>query len=174
MTYKEAAQAAIDAANGDIQIAAEAIYKGPKPLAVYAISVGLDKIKSRRRAANRREIRREVKPEFKAGKTFGSVVLTPQSKKRLTDGAQRLFGKDGWDIGDLNIGYFTREDLLAQASKERASAKGHVRNARFYEALAEPMKPGQLVKDYWKPETATKVKEEIWQKTEKKTADLID
>ena len=174
MTNKEAAHAAIEAADGDIFVAAEAIYKGAKPLAIYVITVGLDKLKARRRATNRREIRREVKPEFKQGKTYGSVVLTPQAKKRLSDSAQRLFGKDGWDIGDLNIGYFTREDLLAQASKERASAKGHIRNARFYEALAEPMKPGQIVKDYWKPEAASKIKTDIWQKSEDKKVDLVD
>lgn len=82
--------------------------------------------------------------------------------------------KHGWDIGEINIGAFTREDLLAQASKERASAKGHIRSARFYEALAEPMKAGQLVRDYWKPEAAIKVKEEIWQKADPQKADLVD
>lgn len=173
MTHKEAAQAAIEDADGSISEAAIAIYDGPKPLAMYVISVGLEHIKARHRATNRREIRREVQPQFTQGKTVGSVVLTKQAKKRISDNTQRLFGKDGWDIGDLNIGSFTRESLLDQAARERSSAKGHIRNARFYEALAEPMKPGQLVKDYWKQEKAISVKNTIWKETEGQRPDLV-
>lgn len=174
MTNKEAAQAAILAAGGNIPIAAEAIYAGPKPIALYVISIGIEHLKARQRATNRREIRREVQPEFKAGRTSGSVVLTPQAKKRLTASTQRLFGKDGWDIGDLNIGNFTKEGLLDLAAKERASAKGNIRNARFYEALAEPLKPGQIARDHWKPEAATEIKTKIMRETEGKILDFVE
>jgi hypothetical protein len=174
MTNQEAAQAAIDEAGGDVSVAALAVYNGPKTLALYVLAVGLEHLKARKRATNRREIRREIKPEFKRGKTYGSVEFTPRSKKLLFESTQRLFGKDGWNIGDLNLGGFTREGLLELAARERASAKGHIRNAQFYEALADPMKPGQLVKEYWKPEKANEIKNKIWRETETKQPALID
>lgn len=165
--YKEAAQAAIENADGDIGAAASAIYNGSKPLALYVISVGLEHLKARRRATRRRELRAVVQPQFVPGKTVGSIVLTPQAKKRIEANTRDLFGKDGWNIGDINIGSLTKEDLLAQALKERGSAKGHLRNAKFYEALAEPMEPGQIVKDYWKqPSKVTAIKNDVWKTTE--------
>lgn len=86
---------------------------------------------------------------------------------------QTLFSKDGWNIGEINIGDFTREDLLEHAAKERKSAKGHIRNAQFYEALAEPMAAGQKVSAYWKPDKALKVREDIWKNTESKSPALV-
>jgi hypothetical protein len=163
----EAALAVIDAADGNVSAAALDFYNGPKSLALYMLEIAVTHLKARKRATNRRSLRRVVQPEFKKSGVTGRIVLTQRAKKRLTENTRSLFGKDGWDIGEINIGAFTREDLLAQAAKERASAKGHIRNAQFYEALAEPMKPGEVVRDHWKnPSKVTAVKDKIWRDTE--------
>jgi hypothetical protein len=171
MTMKEDVLKILDASD-DVQDAANTIYQGPKSLAIYTITVGLDKLKSSRRRTRRKELRDEVKPQFKQGPTVGSVVLTESAKRRLAANARDLFGPDGWMIGDLNLGNFTKEQLLSQAENERKSAKGSLRNASFYEALAEPLVPGQQAKDYWKLADAQRVKASVWKDTERRRAAL--
>lgn len=173
MMIPQPVQMILDSVDGDTSLAAEKVYEGSRQTALYVITVGLEQMKARHRAGRRRELRREVKPRFKSGKTTGSIELTPQCKKRLFVMTNELFGDDGWKIGEISLGNFTKETLLDQASKERQSASGHVRNAQFYEALAAPLQPGQLVREFWQPETATKLKQEIWDRTRNQKADLI-
>jgi hypothetical protein len=149
-----------------ISAAAEAIHSGPKKIALYVIALGLETLRAKKRRQRRRELRSEIAPQYTKGRTTGSVVLTAASKKRLVKRTKELFGDDGWQIGDLNLGDFTKEALLSQAAAERASAKGSIRNAQFYEALAEPLQPGQTCRTYWKSETAHKIKSGIWKETE--------
>jgi hypothetical protein len=163
----------LEEVDGDISEAATVIYKGPKQIAFYVITLGLEWMKSKQRRERRRELRTEVKPQFTPGPVTGSYVLTKSAKKRILRHTQELFGDNGWKIGDLNLGEFTKEQLLAQASAERASAKGSIRNAQFYEALAQPLQPGQMAKDYWKSETAHKIKSGIWNQTEDSRPDLV-
>jgi len=162
----------LDSVDNDIELAAEKIHGGKKDILLYVISVGLDHIKAKRRANRRRELRREVQPQFRTGKTAGSIELTPKAKERLFNSTKELFGNDGWKIGDISLGDFTKEDLLLQAAAERKSAKGHILNADFYEALAEPMKDGQRVRQYWKPEDAAKIKGKIWKEGESRRPEL--
>ena|SRR5271166_5888394 len=157
----------------NIADAAEEIYGGPKVIAIYAIQIGLERLKAKKRRERRRELKTEIRPQFTAGKTTGSIVLTKASKERLLKQTQQLFGDDGWKIGDLNLGEFTKEQLFAQATAERSAAKGSIRNAQFYEALAEPLQPGQKARDYWKSETAHKIKLGIWKETEPRRPDLV-
>jgi hypothetical protein len=171
-THREKLLQTLDAVDGDIRLAADIVYDGPKTLAIYAIKSALEHLKARKRATRRREIRSTAQLRVQAGRTTGSIVLTPKSKRKLLEMTQVLFGEDGWQIGEINLGNFTKEGLLQEAAKERRSAKGHVRNAMFYEALAEPMEAGQMVKDYWEPKTATKIKKEIWKDTERAHATL--
>jgi hypothetical protein len=173
MMLPQPVQLIIDAADGDLDVAAMRIFEGPKATAIYVIRVGLEHMKSRHRAGRRRELRREVRPKFQAGKTHGSIELTPQSRKRLFGMTQELFGEDGWKIGEISLGNMTKESLLDQAGRERQSAHGHVRNAQFYEALAEPLRSGQCVHEYWNPETATKLKKAIWDRSKGKKAELV-
>jgi nucleoside diphosphate kinase len=173
MTNKEKLQTVLSDHGGDLGDAAAEIYAGSKALAIYAIELALNHLKARTRATRRREIRRVVQPQFKPGRVTGSFVLTDAAKRRLVKETQTLFSKDGWNIGEINIGDFTREDLLEHAAKERKSAKGHIRNAQFYEALAEPMAAGQKVSAYWKPDKALKVREDIWKNTESKSPALV-
>ena len=163
----------LDRVDGDVKIAAESILDGPKKIALYVLEIGLLHLKAKKRATRRRSLRSEAKPRFKTGRTTGNIELTKQAKVRLFKMTQELFGDDGWQIGALNLGSFTKEALLAEAASERKSAKGHIQNALFYEALAEPLQPGQLVKDYWKPETATKIKGDIWKSTEGQRPELV-
>ena len=142
--------------------AASKIYRGPKALALYVIETGLEHIRARRRATKRREFKVVIQPEFRPGRTTGSFVLTPRAKARLVDHARELFV--GWEINaTIRMGEATKEELLFEAKKLRASAKGNIRTAQFYEALAEPLKAGQRVRDYWRDENVVqKIKDEIW------------
>jgi len=165
MTNRENVLRVIDESD-NLAEAAITIYKGPKAIAVYAIQLGLETVKSKRRRVRRRELRAEVRPQFKAGRTTGSVVLTAAAKDRLVRNTRDLFGDDGWMIGDLNLGNMTKEQLVAQAEQEKSSAKGSLRNAQFYAALAEPLAPGQRARDYWKPADARRIKSGVWRDTE--------
>src|SRR6266567_475040 len=157
--------------NNDLPTTATAIYR-IRTLAMYVILIGLQTLMRKKRATRRRELRTEIKPQFKPGKVTGSVVLTEPAKKRLLAVTQRLFGDDGWMIGDLNLGHMTKEGLEAQAQNERMSASGSLRNAEFYEALAVPLQSGQMVQEYWKPETAGKLRARIWKDTEGRSPTL--
>ncbi len=174
MSYHDEAWQAIKDANNDLTEAAAVIFAGPRKLALYVLLIGLQSIARKKRAARRSELRAEVKPEFKRSSSgvTGSVVLTERAKKRLFEHTQKLFGDDGWNIGNLNLGDMTREGLLVQADVERKSAVGSIRNADFYEALAEPLKPGQSVRDYWTPKKAGAVRDKIWKGTEGKRPTL--
>lgn len=166
MSYRDDVIKTLTDADNNIGNAAAVIYDGPKKIALYVIQLGLETLKAKKRRQRRRELRAELRPQFTAGRTTGSIVLSKASKERLVKQTKELFGDDGWQIGDLNLGDFTKEQLLAQAVAERSSAKGSIRNAQFYEALAEPLQPGQTARTYWKSETAHKIKSEIWKDTE--------
>lgn len=174
MSYRDDVIKILDECDNDTSVAAGAIYEGPKEIALYVIMLGLETIKSKRRRTRRRELREEIKPQFKAGKTTGSVTFTAKTKERIKrNHSINLFGDDGWQIGGLNLGDMTKEQLLAQAANEQSSAKGSLRNAQFYTALAEPLAPGQTARTYWKSETARKMKGEIWKSTEGHRPDLV-
>jgi hypothetical protein len=150
------------AAKHDLPDATNMIFDGPKDRAKYAISIGIETITAKERARNRRELRSVVQPRFKQGKTIGSVVLTDNAKKRLVEHAQDLF--TGWMINaTVSLGNATKEDLLDAINNEQLSARGHLRNVEFYSALAEPLKPGQRVSDYWRnSKTVAKIRDQIW------------
>ena len=83
MSYRDDVLKTLESVGGDLANAAEAIYSGPKEIALYVIRLGLEKIKSGKRRERRRELRTEVKPQFTAGRTTGSIVLTKASPRRF-------------------------------------------------------------------------------------------
>jgi hypothetical protein len=149
-------------------------YDRPKNFVLYLLQLAGETLKSKQRRTRRREIRAEIKPQFVRGKVTGSYVLTKQSKERIFRNTQELFGANGWKIGNLQLGAWTKERLIDEAARERSSAKGHIQNACFYEALAEPLKSGQRVDAYWSQEDGTKLKQSIWKKTESHTPALVN
>src|SRR5262249_34183590 len=153
---------------GDITAAAEFVYGSRKSLAIYVLVIGLETIKASIRREHRRELKATIKPQFQSGPVSGSIVFTKKTKQRIARHAARLFGPEGWAIGDVLLSDFTKEQMIERAEKERRSAKGNLQNAQFYEALAEPLQPGQLVGAYWNPETAGRLREKIWTDTESK------
>lgn len=119
----------------------------------WLVETALIHIKAQTRAQRRRQLRREIEPGYQVMFNGGRrLELTESAKERLKAATKKLFGRDGWQIGDVNIGDFTKEALIEEAERERRLARGHTRNAEFYEALAAPMKPGQYVREYWTPE----------------------
>jgi hypothetical protein len=171
MTMQEEIHKILDRVDGDLNLATQIVYNGPKKLALYVIWIGLDYIKGKRRAIRRRELKRDIQLEFKPGK-LGSFTLTAVSKKRIFEHTKDLFGANGWMIGDLNLGDFTKEALLTQAENEERSAKGHIFNAQLYRALADPLKEGQRVRDVWKSEDVAALKSSIMKEGEGKRPTL--
>lgn len=172
MSIKEDVYEVLDEHDNIVE-ASTAIYKGSKAVCLYVIQLGLEHVTSRRRAIKRRELRAVIKPEFIAAPSgvTGRVILTKRAQTRIVENARELFA--GWMINaTISLGAATREDLLVQAENERSSAKGHIRNAELYEALADPLKPGQRADAYWTPKAVQKVKDKIWNTTEDKRPDL--
>lgn len=163
----------LDKVDGDIELATQIVFDGPKKLAKYVIWIGLDTIKAKRRAVRRRELKRDIQLEFNISKKFGGVDLTAAAKKRILEHTKDLFGPNGWMIGDLNLGDITKEGLLLQAHNEEQSSRGHILNVQFYRALADPLKEGQQVRDFWKSEEAAHLKAEIWEAGEYKNPMLL-
>ncbi len=94
----------LDSVDNNIELATEKVHSGKKDILLYVISVGLDHIKAKRRANRRRELRREVQPQFRTGKTAGSIELTPKAKERLfnstkAEDAAKIKGKI-WKEGE--------------------------------------------------------------------------
>ena len=167
-TYRDELIYALKETDNEIVAASESILRGPPKIALYAIQLGLEAVKTKQRRRRRQELRTAVQPQFKRGITRGSFAFTAPAKKRFFSLTQELFGEDGWMIGDLNLGDLTKEQLIAQAVSERRSAEGSIRNAQFYEALAEPLKPGQLARDYWKAGAARRVRDKLGKDPEKR------
>jgi hypothetical protein len=163
----------IEGADGDLAEAALAIYNGPKKIALYVIEVGLGRFKAKQRRSNRRAIKREIRPQFKAGRVTGSIVLTKQAKERVVRSTERLFGPDGWMIGDLNIGQFNAEMLLTQAEREEASAKGSVINARLYRAFAAELKPGETVQQHFTAADFARIRRRVQEQSKSMRAELV-
>jgi len=165
-TYRDEVLRILREVDNNTLEAAERIFVGPQKICIYVLQCGLETFKAQHRRKRRQELRTEIQPQFKAGRVTGSVELTKAAKERLIRHTKDLFGDDGWMIGEINLGNFTKEQLLAQAVSERNSAKGSIRNAQFYESLADPLQAGQMVKEYWKSGDARKLRKEIWDKTE--------
>jgi hypothetical protein len=163
LKMKEKVEKILSKFDGDVAAAAEEIYQGSRAVATYVLIVGLEHMKARARSLRRREIRRDiglqpVTSEDKANTSFG---LPKKAKEKLLANTKKLFGSDGWMIGDIDIQNYTREALLQEAERERRLSRGHIVNAQIYETLAEPMKPGQTVSQYWTKEAIKKVEKKI-------------
>lgn len=174
-SYKERVWKLIGESRDYVAIAAK-IYGGEKALALYVMQVGVETLAAKRRRSDRQELRSTVvKDDFvkRPGGPAYSVKPSRRSMDRLGKVVADFFHR--WKIGALDLGDATREDLLAEANKERASSKGHLRNAVFYEKLAEPMEPGQRTRDYWKSAEAVKlIRDELWRDTEGKGVGFED
>jgi hypothetical protein len=147
-----------------IDDAAAEIYSGPKKIAIYAIELALEHIKAKARALRRREIRRDIGLQSvndDSGKRHTGYGLTDARKRKLLANTQKLFGNDGWLIGNINVQEYTREALLDEAARERRLSGGHIVNAQIYETLAEPMAPGQLVREHWTAKEIAKIRKTI-------------
>jgi len=176
MTHKDEAHLILDKFGKDYVKAAEAIYNGPRPLALYVLHVGLEYLASRRRATTRRNMEDTfVNPKFvhRPGAVYGSVKLSPGHVRKLKQATSDLFLT--WCIGDTKLGDATKEFLVNEAQHERKTSKGHLRRAVFYEKLAEPMKSGQKVREYWQAAKAVElIRDDVWKGTEDKDVEFTD
>src|SRR6476659_4535909 len=111
MSYQEDVFKILDRVDNDINLAVEETLSAGRKIIAYVLWIGLDSIKAKRRALRRRELKREFDPEYVMGKNGRNFSLA--TKKKLLKITKVLFGEDGWQIGDINVGDFTKENLLA-------------------------------------------------------------
>jgi hypothetical protein len=164
-----------DDCNGNINVAASKIFNTPKhdDDSLYLISLGLARLVSKKRANRRREFKRELQPKFNIrGKKTLHYNFSAATKAKLLQQTQDLFGVDGWNIGKLNIGDATKEDLLKFAEKEARSAYGNLVNEKIYRALAEPLQSGQTARSHWTKEAIAEMKRRIEEEIKGKRPDL--
>lgn len=124
--------------------------KDEPELLLYVINVGLDKILATARRNHRRAIKFTIAPEYTV--EARAVRFSPDTIKRVHAHSVQ-FLRD-WYIGGIALGDLTKEELLAEAEREKRSGTGHLVNARIYEILAEPLHPGQKMRDHWSEDEA--------------------
>jgi hypothetical protein len=119
-----------------------------KELALYVIDVGINKILAQERRQIRREIKSRIIPQDDLRHvSSGGIRFSASTVKRVHANHQQFLQE--WYIGGLSLGNLTKEELLAEAVKEKKAGYGHYINAGIYEILADPLKPGQRMRDYW-------------------------
>lgn len=134
-----------------------------RDLALHAIHVGIETIKSRARRRARREIKHDIKPEFVSSPSSPYAVrFTKDTLKRIAARGKQLM--EDWVIGGLVLGDLTREELLRESEREQIAGAGHILNANIYAALAEPLDEGQKMRAYWTYEKAGALYEKLRRK----------
>jgi hypothetical protein len=132
--------------------AAEVILQN-RELALYVIDVGVNKILALERRLVRREMKNKILPHEDIKYTErGAINFSAQTMKRVNSHHKEFMRR--WYIGGLSLGNLTKEELLAEAAKEKKAGHGHFMNASIYEILAKPLQPGQRMRDYWTEEDA--------------------
>lgn len=169
---RDQVEAILEATEYDVSKAARRVYRpGNEAMIIYVLELGLHTFARKQRAETRRHLHNTViapKPVFVSGRVTGSIKPSPRQQARITKEAQNLFTTYPINA-HLMLGDATRDELLAAAQNERAAAKGHLRKAHWFEALANELKPGQKVKERWTgPEAAQLLRDEIWSQTEEK------
>jgi hypothetical protein len=132
----------------------ELAYKN-KNLAFYLIELGLNVLRGRRRRQRRLEIKAEApKPEKQAATRTNPrpfAKFSDKGKTKMSQMTNEWLGATGWHIGKRDLLDFTRGELLLEIDKEYRRGNGHLDNARWYEALVEPMKSNdQTIGDFWR------------------------
>jgi hypothetical protein len=171
MSYRDDALKIINAFDVAANAAEEILRLGNRRLTLYLVTIAVEWLKSKERREKRRNIKAEIRPQFVPGKTTGSVRLSKGTVKRLAEAGKRWL--DEYIIGTLSLGDWSKEELLAQAANERKSAHGSLRNYKFYTALADPMKDGQLVRDYWQSDAMQSLYQRVLKETETRTPELV-
>lgn len=143
---------------------AKALYRESRQLAIYAIGIGIERIKFEARKHKRRAIKREIEPQFVKSSTAPHIKFSNKCRQRIYSNTTDLF--DEWKIGARSIGDFTGDELLMQAAHDEASGKGHITNARFHRALAAPiLGTTKTVRQHWDATDVRRLKKTLAQKT---------
>lgn len=163
MSMRNEAIKFIKDAESPAEAAKSLLRDGPRSLVLYVLAIGINKLLAQDRHNTRQELKREIQPQFVQGPTTGSVRLSKATVARQIKIADRLFNE--YKIGILSIANMTREELIEQAKKELSAARGSIVNYKLYNAWAEPMQPGQRVRDYWRPAEFENVRTRILAET---------
>ena len=168
MDYRARVEKILESVNGDLGKAVAEILDGSADLIRYVVEIGLLTFQRRQRADTRKHIRTTVlNPQFVKGRVTGSIRRSKRAQARIDQAVRSLF--IDWKIGKIALGDVSKSGLLEAAASERGSSKGHLRNAYFYEALAEPMNDKETVKEHWKDsKAAALIRDEIWRDSEDK------
>ncbi len=126
-----------------------------RPMALYLIELGLGVLRGQRRRQRRLEIKAEAprpeKQEATADNPRPFAHFSASGKAKMSEMTNEWLGTNGWYIGKRNLLEFTRSELLIEIDREYRQGNGHLNNARWYEALVEPMKnDNQTIGDFWR------------------------
>jgi hypothetical protein len=144
--------------------AAKALFSAPRALAVYVMTVGVERLRATDRRLKRRDLKAEIQPKYVPGRVTGSIVFSPGTKRKIESLEKRMATE--WQIGKFLLFDMTREQVVAHIEQLKAAAKGTLFDVKFYSAIVEPMKPGQVVSEAWTPAAAAKLKSRIRQASE--------
>ena len=79
-----------------------------KHLIRWLVETALVHIKAQARAQRRRQLRREIEPGYQVMfKGSNRLELTESAKERLKAATKKLFGRDGWQIGNVQTARYT-------------------------------------------------------------------
>ena|SRR6516165_4874243 len=134
-----------------------------KELIIYTLALGLQTAKQRERHLQRDYIKNtgEVKQTERfvprPGGTTGSVVVAKIKPSRRVQNATRQLILDTWHInGEMKLGDASGNDLAVAIKRERASQRGHGKNAEFYTGLKSRVDKNDIVRQKW-DEQSTRV-----------------
>lgn len=134
----------------------------PRDLTAYSLAVGLRQISRTHRNAVRKRIKAEDLAPIERMNLERPAARYQKASKAIQKRTLGLL--TSWMVGDMYLGDMDKAGLLKAVQAETVSSNGHRVNAEFYEKLAEPLKEGQLVKDYWKDRGAQILHDDILNK----------
>lgn len=175
MNAKDKVYDLLDEHGNSYAAVARAVYDGPKAVALAVLHIGVETIAAKRRAATKRELKKEIRPSFvqRKGGAKHSVKLSSGFLKEQGRRTEQFLSD--WKIGRYDLAGFTKKNLIDEALRERKSGYGHVLNAEFYEQLAKPMSYHETVLEHWKtPAAAKKIRDDVTKRHEGKLPGFVE
>ena len=104
----------------------------------------------------------EVRKQVSGRRAQAAAQAAPRPGRTLAHQQERAAAfLDRWyeHVGTrhIRLGDMTREDLLAAAVERTERGQAELHRAHVWRTLAEPLRPGQTVRDGWSPEALTHV-----------------
>lgn len=153
---RELASKAVDKTSDMDEAVAIVVRKMPADVAVWCQSVAAAEYVRLAIHSRRQQVRQDI--------VVGSCSRTLKAAGQA-DKFTELLAMDRWYIGDKRLGDCKRNDLKAEADREKLAERGHARNRRFYERLAQRLKEDQTVRERYKDADIENILAEVTRET---------